>query len=274
MTPLMAAVCGGNLEVVKVIVDAGADVNYVQEAGDYALALAASSGHQDIFDYLAPLTNSELREQTEEELKEDFKTKTQKTSQSKLEREFFDKVMSLMWNFSQDYERTISDIQNMIEDGVNVNTLNENNETCLMRIAGTNHVEVTQLLLDAGADPNYCPEGIPPLVDVAWKGGERQVKMLLDAGADVDIRIKKNPKSKEQRCNPKFYSRTALMMSAGEKPYSNEEKMSYVSIVKTLIEAGANVNLKDREENTALSLAKKVGNTEIIQLLIQAGAKD
>lgn len=64
--PLMLAARVGNLEIVKLLVEAGADVNQIaQSSGTYALAEAAGEGYEDIFNYLAPLTNPELREEAE-----------------------------------------------------------------------------------------------------------------------------------------------------------------------------------------------------------------
>ena len=62
-TPLMCAVSSENLYVVKFLIEAGADVNEIRDAGNFALAIAAHCDSQEIFDYLVPLTNMELREQ-------------------------------------------------------------------------------------------------------------------------------------------------------------------------------------------------------------------
>jgi ankyrin repeat protein len=64
-TPLMCAVGSGNFDVVKLLVEAGADVNEIRDAGSFALEIAKSCKYQEIFDYLAPLTNVELRQQLE-----------------------------------------------------------------------------------------------------------------------------------------------------------------------------------------------------------------
>jgi ankyrin repeat protein len=61
-TPLMCAVSSGNLNVVKLLVEAGADVNEIRDGGNFPLAIAADNSYQEIFDYLAPLTNPELRQ--------------------------------------------------------------------------------------------------------------------------------------------------------------------------------------------------------------------
>lgn len=51
------AVDSGNLEIVKLLVEAGADVNMGIEWDDFALLLAYENGHEDIFEYLYPLTS-------------------------------------------------------------------------------------------------------------------------------------------------------------------------------------------------------------------------
>lgn len=47
-----------------------------------------------------------------------------------------------------------------------------------------------------------------------------------------------------------------------------------LSKVKMLLEAGTDINAVDNMGNTALSLAKKAGYTEIVQLLLDAGATE
>ncbi|OJJ22686.1 hypothetical protein BI308_19200 [Roseofilum reptotaenium AO1-A] len=60
-TPLMAASRKGDIDLVKLIVEAGANVNIINEESPFtgALGLAAINGHQDIYDYLCPLVSNE-----------------------------------------------------------------------------------------------------------------------------------------------------------------------------------------------------------------------
>lgn len=67
-TPLMCAVSSGNIEVVKLLVESGADVNTIRGGGNFALMIAAEAGEQEIFEYLAPLTESTLRQEAEKVL--------------------------------------------------------------------------------------------------------------------------------------------------------------------------------------------------------------
>ena len=60
-TFLIYAATLGNLEVVKRLVRAGADVNATSEFGDSALSSAALNSHQEVFNYLEPLTDPRIR---------------------------------------------------------------------------------------------------------------------------------------------------------------------------------------------------------------------
>jgi ankyrin repeat protein len=50
------------------------------------------------------------------------------------------------------------------------------------------HFEIVKHLLDHGADPNAKTEGWPSLVHAAWLGRCEIVSLLLEAGANVNLR--------------------------------------------------------------------------------------
>jgi ankyrin repeat protein len=81
------------------------------------------------------------------------------------------------------------------------------------------------------------------------------VQSLLAAGADPNIQD--------------FSGRTALMAAATPLGlWENDSKLT-----KLLLAAGANVHIKDQSGRTAFFFAQRHGNTEIVDLLKQAGAK-
>jgi ankyrin repeat protein len=47
-----------------------------------------------------------------------------------------------------------------------------------------------------------------------------------------------------------------------------------VAIVELLLEAGANVNAQGGKFGSALNAARKLGRNEIVQILLEAGAKE
>jgi ankyrin repeat protein len=50
-TPLFSAACNGDIDIVKLLVEAGANVNCLW-SGNYALQGAAEGGHEEVYNYL------------------------------------------------------------------------------------------------------------------------------------------------------------------------------------------------------------------------------
>ena len=59
-TPLMIAALSGDLDVVQLLVEAGANVNAVDEYKNTALRKASENSHQDVLNYLYQLTNAKF----------------------------------------------------------------------------------------------------------------------------------------------------------------------------------------------------------------------
>ncbi len=111
--------------------------------------------------------------------------------------------------------------------------------------------EIKQLLLNYGA-----LENVPynwqddKIINAAFAGEVKDVKELIDAGADVSA---KNL----------YMGRSALMIAATRMK---------LEIIRELINAGADVNGKDMNNYTALILATIHENLEIVTKLIKSGA--
>lgn len=152
--------------------------------------------------------------------------------------------------------------------------------SALSEAASTGDGAVVQMLIDRGADvkaAGFLPlpmsaftncgkcldafvKGAPPdLLNAAAAfvapplGDASAMKLLLDRGASVNA---KDPGGN-----------TILMLAA-----SSEAMLS--DVVKRLIDGGADVKAKNSEGMTALDLAKRNGHTPIVDVLVQAGAKE
>ena len=112
----------------------------------------------------------------------------------------------------------------------------ENQSSDLLTAVDEGQSDVVQELLDSGIDPNKdaSPDGAYPLHLASLKGNKKIVKILLDNGAEIDLRATNKDKA------------TPLAWAAffGQK-----------DVVSLLIEAGASINVLDANHGTPLDAA-------------------
>jgi len=277
-TALILAVQEEHFDVIKVLIENGANVNQgIRQTNEFPLLVAAALGLEQIYDYLAPLTEPELRQEAEQLLKNGIRDRKREENADPLVQELCHAVRDI-------FDRDLDKIKEIINKGADINGFSEYGCTPLL-IAVYNSNKVVRLLLEAGANPNLgddegdetplmramneeiCSilidaganvntqrnDGVTALmITSAICGGLAKMKVLIEAGADVNARDENG--------------KTALMYAA--------EQTGNFKKVKLLIEAGANLNAKDYTGNTALSIAKKIEDNKIIQLLIKAGATE
>ncbi|OLQ11118.1 Kinase D-interacting substrate of 220 kDa [Symbiodinium microadriaticum] len=111
------------------------------------------------------------------------------------------------------------------------------------------YVDVALLLLEAGAQADWCDhDGDTALMYAATNGHAQVVKILLEAGAQKDLRSKDGW--------------TALMHAA----WNGDPQ-----VAQLLLEAGANKDLCDSRGHTPLMLATEAGHNEVRQLMLAGG---
>lgn len=257
-TALMFAVYMNSFEIVKELVEAGADVNMESYQGDIAICDAAANGSKKIFDYLFPLSESKWQNAAKEELLEGV-------NRRQIQEEADPLVNALV---SAVVVENIEEVQQIIAAGTDVNGFDDIGTRALWLAVRKQSVELVQLLLKAGANPNisHLETGETPLMIVhnhSWRETAIQIcSLLLDAGADVNARDTE-------------IGKTVLMHNVGIPSYADEPfKANCRKIVQALLQYSADVNVKDREGNTALGIAREAGHDEIVQLLLDAGATE
>lgn len=149
----------------------------------------------------------------------------------------------------------------LVEHGADVNAGRETGgRTPLLEAAGQGHAEVVEFLIAKGADVNARGMGLTPLLAASSWGrlafattGDkaRTIRILLANGADVNLQDESWLKT----------GRTPLMFAVLKGD---------AALVQALLACGARLDLKDKEGQTALSLAKKDGLEYIEQLLTKA----
>lgn len=122
--------------------------------------------------------------------------------------------------------------------------------TPLMHTAMIGDINVMKLLIDAGADVNRndCKGNTALLISSQQVHGDI-VKLLINSGADVNI--------------PDETGNTALMMASEQ---GNE------NMIDVLLKSGADVNTVGSDDTTALSIAISVNRGRCVDILVEAGA--
>jgi ankyrin len=241
MTPLLYASRDGRMETVRMLLDAGADIN-LRDANDITPLIAAiTNNHPDVARYLI-------------ERGADIKAAD--------------------W-----YGRT------PLWAAVETRDMDLDNATFENSIDRAPFLELIQVLLERGADPNARTKEVPPVrndflritaslswvdftgqtpfITAALAGDLTVMKLLLKHGADPNI--------------PTFAGTTALMAAAGvnwvvDQTY-DEGQAALLDAVKLCVELGLDVNAVNSMGLTAMHGAANRGSDEIIKYLASIGAK-
>jgi len=225
--------CAGDLEKVRLLVSKGADVNARSKQGQTTLLIAASQdGASEIVKLLLD--------------------KGADVSACGF--------MNTTVLLSATYANDTAIVKLLLEKDVDVNAQDVTGETPLMNAASYGNVEVTRMLLAKGADVNAASvaEGqqmknglialgslTPLLLTVAY-GGPEEVKMLLDAGAKVNVQDVRGM--------------TPLMLAVATD-------RADARVVKLLLAKGADTAIKSKNGETAADWAKKFANPQILSAL-------
>ena len=176
-------------------------------------------------------------------------------------------------------------VQLLIAHGAEVNVSTTDGETPLM-FAVDQGPEMVQLLLDAGAKIEAEDRaGMTALSHAAWRENETSLgsaKLLLANGAEIN-HLSKAGYPLTLACTSGNTSMVELLMehgadvnpSGGFTPLMGAARGSQVELIEWLLKEGADPNAVNRNGWTALMEAAELENTdgEIIAMLIEAGAK-
>ncbi|MBA4389946.1 MAG: hypothetical protein C0399_03310 [Syntrophus sp. (in: bacteria)] len=131
------------------------------------------------------------------------------------------------------------------------------NRTPLIEASGHGYADVVQYLIAKGADVQAKGKGLTPLLAAfAWGNlrlgppGDKvkTIRILLENGADVNVQDES-------------------WLKTGRTPLMYAVMQGDAALVQTFLAKGARLDLKNKDGDTALSLAKKDGLEYIAQLL-------
>lgn len=241
-TVLMFAVMEGDLDIVKTLLKAGADANVISYQGDNALVQAILGGWQEVFEYLRPLTSSEVRQWAQKD--------------------------ALLGAAAHN---NIKALQLLLKFGIDLNAKSENEGdagwTPLMIATELRNIEFAETLLELKADVNVRDNNGRTALMLAAKY-RNDAELRINGAAEIQTRLIQMIAEGNADFNlADNDGKTALMLAA---EFGSPEAVSI------LIQKGANINPRDDRGNTALNYAEnsntllpaeKIRRSEIIKLL-------
>jgi ankyrin repeat protein len=159
-------------------------------------------------------------------------------------------------------------MQLLIRAGADVNTLNVEGESALMRAVENNYIDPAVVLLKSGADPNLMPKNqqnpsyigsialFKAIETYRWTFDPTLFQLLLDHGA--------NPNSSFTYAPDEFGN---APVDSGETALADVSSAGYETLVRMLLEHGANPALARQDGALPAALALKAGHPKIAEVI-------
>ncbi|MCB0332832.1 MAG: ankyrin repeat domain-containing protein [Bdellovibrionales bacterium] len=253
MSALVFAAQSGSLEIVKLLVEAKADVNSTDMLGRTALMQAVAAQQAPLIEYLLSVKADA-----------NIKAKDGSTALISATRDGYVEGVKILALGGADLNIGDVDGNAPVHIALDYNNreilqvlasakadLNKSNlmHTPITYAIEQSDVELVKFLLDMGASPNSKPNnGEAPLIQAV--DSPEILGVLINAKADLNVKNR--------------YGESALIVAV-----QNGE----LEPIEALVNAGADPNAKGEDGRTVLSIAKSKINPAIAELLMKHGAK-
>ena len=235
ITPLLYASAFGSLDAMRILLDAGVDVNGAEPQGATPLHWAACDP-------------ARVKLLLDHNAKADPKTSQGRTP--------------LM--IASGCELADDSVRQLLDKGADINARQDNGQTPLFNATQDGGPRITRMLLAAGAKPEVPTEGgsTPLMNAVGWNDVEL-VKAMIARGAQVNTKNVSSGKVRHGDIDMKQL--TPLMFAT---PFGSPQ------MVKALLDAGADVKMRDGRGMTPLMFAvsSDTQDARVVKLLIEAGS--
>jgi uncharacterized protein len=161
-------------------------------------------------------------------------------------------------------------IRTLLEAGADPDSSNDEGQTALMVVARTGNVDSARLLLRKGAQVNATERwgGQDALMWAAAQGQPGMIELLLSKGANANARS--TVRDWQRRVTAE--GRPKDMNRGGFTPLLFAAREGCVPCLKALLAGGADIDLPDPDDVTALNMALLNRNWDAARYLIEAGA--
>ncbi|XP_051523568.1 ankyrin-3-like isoform X2 [Myxocyprinus asiaticus] len=256
----LRAARAGNLEKALEYIKTGVDINICNQNGLNALHLASKEGHVEVVAELIKL-GAAVGAAT-------------KKGNSALH------IASLAGQ--------VDVVKELVTNGANINAQSQNGFTPLYMAAQENHLDVVKYLLDNGSSQSIATEdGFTPLAVALQQGHDQVVSLLLENDTKGKVRLpalhiaarKDDTKAAalllQNDHNADIESKMMVNRTteSGFTPLHIAAHYGNINVATLLLNRGAAVDFKARNDITPLHVASKRGNSNMVRLLLERGAR-
>ncbi|KAL2078409.1 hypothetical protein ACEWY4_026094 [Coilia grayii] len=256
----LRAARSGNLEKALDYLKNGVDINICNQNGLNALHLASKEGHTEVVSELIKLGATV-----------DAATKKGNTALH---------IASLAGQAEV--------IKELVTNGANVNAQSQNGFTPLYMAAQENHLDVVQYLLEHGSSQGIATEdGFTPLAVALQQGHDQVVSLLLENDTKGKVRLpalhiaarKDDTKAaalllqSDHNADVESKMMVNRTTESGFTPLHIAAHYGNINVATLLLNRGAAVDFKARNDITPLHVASKRGNANMVRLLLERGAR-
>ncbi|KAM9716168.1 ankyrin-3-like [Menidia menidia] len=256
----LRAARAGNLEKALEYLKNGVDINICNQNGLNALHLASKEGHVEV-----------VAELIKQGANVDAATKKGNTALH---------IASLAGQTDV--------VKELVTNGANVNAQSQNGFTPLYMAAQENHMEVVQFLLDHGSSQSIATEdGFTPLAVALQQGHDQVVSLLLENDTKGKVRLpalhiaarKDDTKAaalllqNDHNADVESKMMVNRTTESGFTPLHIAAHYGNINVATLLLNRGAAVDFKARNDITPLHVASKRGNGNMVRMLLERGAK-
>ena len=255
LTPMKAAAAIGDVKALRILVDAGADVEKHYKRNGTPLMVAAKFGHVNAAGFL---------------LQHGAKINHQVGG------------VGTPLTFAAE-SNELQMLKFLLSEGAEINGYSSVSGTALMAAARKNRPESVRLLLESGADINRSIDGEGTALCAATTAGHLDMmKMLISEGANVDVKTTGLGTALFFAIYGKQRKAFQLLLDEGADtdsavdgigtPLSIAITRGDIESIQELIKRKANVNRVARAVGTPMCVAASCGRIDEAKLLIAAGA--